>query len=96
MPEATNVNRATDGCFYAWTRRRNKGTIVALSLDRGGPMRLFGRKQDDDEVEERCPQCSEPVPDGAVECMMCGVDLRPFREVASDEEAASSKTDSAA
>jgi predicted metal-binding membrane protein len=28
--------------------------------------------------------------------MMCGVDLRPFREVASDEEAASSKTDSAA
>jgi zinc-ribbon domain len=59
-------------------------------------MRLFGRKRNDDEVEERCPQCGEPVPEGAAECMMCGVDLRPFREVASDEEAASSKTDSAA
>jgi hypothetical protein len=59
-------------------------------------MRLFGRKRNDDEVEERCPQCGEPVPEGAAECMMCGVDLRPFRGVASDEEAVSSKTDSAA
>jgi zinc ribbon protein len=59
-------------------------------------MRLLGRKRNDDEVEERCPQCGEPAPEGAVECMMCGVDLRPYREAASDEEAASSKTDSAA
>ena len=59
-------------------------------------MRLFGRKRNDDEVEERCPQCGEPVPEGAAECMMCGVDLRPFREMASHEEAASSKADSAA
>jgi hypothetical protein len=42
-------------------------------------MRLFGRKRSDDEVEERCPQCGEPVPDQSVECMMCGVDLRPLR-----------------
>jgi zinc-ribbon domain len=42
-------------------------------------MRLFRSKRDDDRVEERCPQCGEPVPDRAVECMMCGVDLRPLR-----------------
>ena len=47
-------------------------------------MRLFTRKRDDDEVEERCPQCGEPVPEGDVECVMCGADLRPLREVPSD------------
>jgi hypothetical protein len=39
-------------------------------------MGLFGRKRDDDEEEERCPQCREPVPEGATECRMCGADLR--------------------
>lgn len=42
-------------------------------------MRLFGRKRSNDEAEERCPHCGEPVPDQAVDCMMCGVDLRPLR-----------------
>jgi hypothetical protein len=42
-------------------------------------MRLFGRKPVEDEVEERCPQCNEPMPDGATQCTMCGIDLRPFR-----------------
>jgi hypothetical protein len=45
-------------------------------------MRLFGRKRSNNEVQERCPQCNEPVPDQAVECMMCGVDLRPLRRTA--------------
>ena len=55
---------------------------------------MFGRKRNDDEVEERCPQCGEPVLEGAVECMMCGADLRPLRKVPSDGEAASPKADS--
>lgn len=53
-------------------------------------MRLFGRKRSNDEPEERCPQCGEPVPDQAVECMMCGVDLRPLRGRTSSEERESS------
>jgi hypothetical protein len=48
-------------------------------------MRLFGRKRSNDEPQERCPQCLEPVPDQAVECMMCGVDLRPLRGRPSEE-----------
>jgi hypothetical protein len=59
-------------------------------------MRLFGRKPLDDEVEERCPHCGEPVPDGAAQCMMCGVDLRPFRETPGSEELKSPETDSPA
>jgi hypothetical protein len=43
-------------------------------------MGLFKRKRGDDEAPEmRCPQCNEPVPEGALECMMCGADLRSFR-----------------
>jgi zinc-ribbon domain len=53
-------------------------------------MRLFGRKRSNDEVEERCPHCGEPVPDQAVDCMMCGVDLRPLRGRQSSEELESS------
>jgi hypothetical protein len=53
-------------------------------------MRLFARKRSNDEAEERCPQCGEPVPDQAVECMMCGVDLRPLRGRATSEDLESS------
>ena len=43
-------------------------------------MGLFRRKQGNDEaVEERCPQCNEPLPEDAVECLMCGADLRAYR-----------------
>ena len=42
-------------------------------------MRLLGRKQNNDQHEERCPHCSERIPEGALECMMCGVDLRPLQ-----------------
>ncbi len=48
-------------------------------------MGLFGRKRRDDEAEERCPHCREPVPEGAVECMMCGINLRPLRGMPADE-----------
>lgn len=41
-------------------------------------MRLFARKRSDDEVEVRCPQCREPVPEDATVCVMCGADLRPL------------------
>ncbi len=42
-------------------------------------MGLFRRKRGSDEQAERCPQCGEPLPEEAVECMMCGTDLRPLR-----------------
>jgi hypothetical protein len=47
-------------------------------------MGLFGRKRRHDEAE-RCPHCSEPLPEGAVECMMCGIDLRPLRGERADK-----------
>ena len=53
-------------------------------------MRLFTRKRSNDEAEERCPRCGEPVPGQAVECMMCGIDLRPLRGRPSSEELAPS------
>jgi hypothetical protein len=43
-------------------------------------MGLFRRKRSEDEVEERCPNCREPLPEGALECVMCGIDLRPLGE----------------
>jgi zinc-ribbon domain len=49
-------------------------------------MGLFKRKRSDDEVEERCPHCNEPLPDEATQCMMCGVDLRPLRGATGSEE----------
>jgi uncharacterized protein with PIN domain len=48
-------------------------------------MGLFERKRRHDEAEERCPRCSEPLPQGAAECMMCGTDLRPHRGTRADE-----------
>lgn len=42
-------------------------------------MGLFRRKPSSDEREDRCPHCAEPLPEDALECMMCGNDLRPLR-----------------
>jgi hypothetical protein len=42
-------------------------------------MGLFRRKVTIEDEGERCPRCAERVPDGASECAMCGVDLRPLR-----------------
>jgi hypothetical protein len=41
-------------------------------------MGLFRRNENVEAEPERCPLCSERVPDGADECNMCGADLRPF------------------
>lgn len=59
-------------------------------------MRLFGRKRRDAEVEERCLRCGEPVPEGAAECMMCGVDLRPFGAASGGQEPEASEAESGA
>jgi len=49
-------------------------------------MRLFRRKQDDEDEGERCPYCGERVPEGAADCMMCGAALEPVRVERRDEE----------
>jgi hypothetical protein len=48
-------------------------------------MRFFRRKTTTESESERCPFCREPVPDGAIECMMCGATLP--RSEAQGEEA---------
>jgi hypothetical protein len=60
-------------------------------MDRGDPPRnaplpvvderehhvgLFRRKNDLEPEPERCPLCTERVPEDAQECAMCGADLR--------------------
>jgi hypothetical protein len=42
-------------------------------------MGLFRRKPKVEPEPERCPLCSERVPDGADECAMCGADLKALR-----------------
>jgi hypothetical protein len=49
-------------------------------------MRLFGRKRSEDEIEERCPYCDEPVPESAIDCMMCGAALKPLQATAGSPE----------
>jgi len=50
-------------------------------------MRFFQRKPGSDDEAERCPRCGERVPEGAVECMMCGVALEHLRAVPRSGEA---------
>jgi predicted amidophosphoribosyltransferase len=50
-------------------------------------MGLFRRKQRSDEQDERCPNCRERVPEGAVTCMMCGLALDPVRVASREAEA---------
>jgi hypothetical protein len=56
-------------------------------------MRFFRRKRSDDDETEHCPRCSEPVPVGAAECMMCGLPLEPFRATLRSEEAETQTAD---
>ena len=43
-------------------------------------MGLFRRKPKvEEEDPERCPLCTERLPDGADECAMCGADLKALR-----------------
>lgn len=62
-----------------------------LPQSTGPQMRLFRRKPKDEEVA-RCPRCSEPVPERAVECKMCGVALVPLPDLPSEKEAKSPET----
>jgi hypothetical protein len=40
-------------------------------------MRILRRRSNNDgDTRELCPICSEPVPEGATECTMCGSVLR--------------------
>ena len=45
-------------------------------------MGLFRRKTIVEDEGDRCPRCTERVPEGAGECAMCGLDLRPLRALA--------------
>jgi uncharacterized Zn finger protein (UPF0148 family) len=56
-------------------------------------MRLFRRKRSEEDEVAHCPRCREPVPKGAVDCMMCGEALGPLREVQSHEDARSPHAD---
>ena len=55
-------------------------------------MGLFRRSSELEVEPERCPICTERVPEGAQECAMCGADLRSLlpgsREGESDERSA--------
>jgi hypothetical protein len=42
-------------------------------------MALFRRKPKAEEEPERCPVCTERLPDDADECAMCGADLKALR-----------------
>ena len=42
-------------------------------------MGLFRRDTNEKAEAERCPLCTERVPDGAEECNMCGANLKPLR-----------------
>jgi hypothetical protein len=50
------------------------------------PVGLFRRKTKTEDESQRCPRCRERVPEGADECVMCGVDLRPLRRGSSDRQ----------
>jgi hypothetical protein len=43
---------------------------------KGEVVGLFRRKSKGEGVPKRCPLCTENLPDGADECVMCGADLR--------------------
>jgi zinc-ribbon domain len=57
-------------------------------------MRFLRRKSTKDDEPERCPNCREPVPDGAIECMMCGATLESLRPMPRSEETELSKATS--
>jgi rRNA maturation endonuclease Nob1 len=42
-------------------------------------MGLFRRKQKVEDESERCPVCTERLPDDADECAMCGANLKALR-----------------
>jgi hypothetical protein len=57
-------------------------------------MRFIRRKRNDEDEEERCPYCLERVPEGAVECVMCGTALEPLRAAGRDARTEASAAES--
>lgn len=55
-----------------------------LPPDERSDVGLFRRKPKIEEEPERCPVCTERVPDDADECAMCGADLRALRATPED------------
>ena len=41
-------------------------------------MGLFRRQKKIEHEGEECPRCGERIAEGADECAMCGLDLKPF------------------
>ena len=46
---------------------------------KGEDMGLFRHKPKFEDEPERCPVCTERLPDDADECAMCGADLKALR-----------------
>ncbi len=77
-----------DGVFHVWTRPDAPGNLGPSDTfdQENRAMGLFRRKQLTEEDDERCPNCRERVPEGAVACMMCGLALKPVRDASPDSE----------
>ena len=59
--------------------RRVRREALLLCRLKGDDVGLFRRKPKVEEEPERCPLCTERLPDGVEECAMCGADLKPLR-----------------
>jgi hypothetical protein len=68
--------------------------VSDIGLAEGDTMGFFRRKTSGEDDAERCPRCQERLPDGAVECMMCGAALEPLRGVPRTDEAQASRAHS--
>ena len=64
-----------------WVRRK----ALLLCLLKGDDVGLFRRKPKVEEGPERCPLCTERLPDGADECAMCGADLKALHPASEGE-----------
>jgi hypothetical protein len=60
------------------------GDRVGSRIRKETGMQLFRRKATSEDEGELCPRCRERIPEGADECLMCGVDLRPLRRGSPD------------
>jgi len=65
--------------------RRVRREALLLCRLKGDDVGLFRRKPKVEEEPERCPLCTERLPDGVDECAMCGADLKALRLASKDE-----------
>jgi uncharacterized protein with PIN domain len=81
---AAAAGRPQDGVFLSMAADRASGNDAGSRGSKGDRMRFLRRKPTIEEEEERCPQCSERVPEGAEHCFMCGADLRGLHRESSE------------